>query len=96
MLEYSTIDEVDFAIAGAAVDYGAMAYRSELDGIPEGFARYGYMLGINGDLSTEPYSSAGFVTAVTPVVRLNLSPPPSNVEETLDEANILEISPNPC
>ena len=97
MVEYSTIDDVDFAMAGAAVDYGAMAYRSELDGgIPAGLARYGYMLGINGDLSTEPYSSAGFVTAVTPVVRLNLAPAPSKVEETLDEANLIEIAPNPA
>ncbi len=95
MVEYATIDEVNFAMAGALVDYGAMTYRSELNGVPEGNGRYGYMLGVNGDLESEPYSNAGFTTATTPVVRLNIGMI-VNVDETLDAANIIQISPNPA
>ena len=98
VVEYATNDDVDFAMAGAAVDYGAMVYRSEEfdNGIEDGNARYGYMLGINGDLTTEPYSSAGFVTAIAPIVRLNIIPPPAKVAEVLDDANRIEITPNPA
>ena len=98
VVEYATNDDVDFAMAGAAVDYGAMVYRSEEfdNGVEEGNARYGYMLGINGDLTVEPYSSAGFVTAIAPIVRLNITPPPARVAEVLDDANRIEITPNPA
>ena len=95
MIEYTTNDEIDFVMAGAVIDYAAMSFRSELDGIPAGFGRYAYLLGINGDLTTEAYSSAGFVTPIAPTVRLNITPI-VGVDETLDEANIIEVSPNPA
>lgn len=96
MVEYATNDEVDFVMAGAEIGYGAMALRSEEDGgIAAGNARYGYMLGVNGDLDVEAYSSAGFTTSIAPVVRLNIAPL-VGVDETLDAANVIEISPNPA
>jgi Secretion system C-terminal sorting domain len=96
MVEYSVNDEVDLAlVASDVLDYGAMVFRSELDGIPEGNGRYSGLLGINGDLESEPYSSVGFGRNLVPVVRLNISTPVST-EETLDAYNIIEISPNPA
>lgn len=96
MVEYSTNDEVDFAlVANDVMDYSAMSFRSELDGIPEGFARYAGMLGVNGDLDSEPYSSVGFGMDLVPVVRLNLGLP-IDTENPLDAANLLELSPNPA
>jgi hypothetical protein len=93
MLEYATNDEVDFTMAGAGVDYGATSFLSEM-GAMESW-RYAYMLGINGDLESEPYSSAGFSGGITPVVRLNIAGIVS-VEETLDASNLIEIAPNPA
>ena len=46
MIEYEPNDEVNFFIAGADINYNAMAFRSELDGIPDGNGRYGYLLGV--------------------------------------------------
>lgn len=96
MVEYATNDEINFFMAGGELNYAAMTFRSELDGIPEGNGRYAYMLGVNGDLESEPYSSAGFNTPIAPVVRLNIGPGPINTKETLDAANIIEVSPNPA
>lgn len=95
MVEYATNDIVDFALVAGLINFDAMTFRSELDGIPAGNARYAYMLGVNGDLESEPYSSAGFVTRMAPVVRLNITQP-VKVDETLDLGNIIEISPNPA
>ncbi len=95
MIEYVTLDEVDFALVAGEINFDAMTFRSELDGIPEGNARYAYMLGVNGDLEAEPYSSAGFVTRMAPVVRLNIAMIES-ADEVLDASNIIEISPNPA
>ncbi len=95
MVEYATTDEVDFAlVASDEIDYSAMAFRSELDGVPEGNGRYAGMLGVNGDLESEPYSSVGFGQDLVPVVRLNLGTP-VNTYNPLDPANVLELSPNP-
>jgi hypothetical protein len=96
MVEYATNDEINFFMAGGELNYAAMTFRSELDGIPAGNGRYAYMLGVNGDLESEPYSSAGFNTPIAPVVRLNIGPGPINTKETLDAANIIEVSPNPA
>jgi hypothetical protein len=96
MVEYATNDEVDFAlVASDIMNYSAMAFRSELDGIPEGNGRYAGFLGINGDLDDEPYSSVGFGQDIVPVVRLNLGTPVST-DNPLDAANVVEISPNPA
>lgn len=96
MVEYSTNDELDFAlVASDVLNYSAMAFRSELDGIPAGNARYAGMLGVNGDLESEPYSSIGFGQDLVPVVRLNLGVPVST-KNPLDAANSLELSPNPA
>jgi PA domain/Secretion system C-terminal sorting domain len=97
MVEYNINDEVDFAlVASDVIDYGAMAFRSEINGgIPAGLARYAGMLGVNGDLESEAYSSIGFGRDLVPVVRLNIQQPTS-IEETLDASNLIEISPNPA
>lgn len=98
MVEYQTNDQVDFALlASEAYDYGAMIYRELENGTtPTPNTRYAAMLGVAGTLEDEPYSSLGFGWDIVPVVRLNIAPPVSNVKETLDDANIITISPNPA
>ena len=96
MLEYSTNDQVDLAlVASEEMDYSAMSFRSELDGIPEGNARYAGLLGINGDLESEAYWTVGFGQDIVPVVRLNIAPTVST-KNPLAAENVLEISPNPA
>ncbi len=96
MVEYVTIDQVDFIMRNStALDYGAMVTRSELDGIPDGNGRYSPLVGLNDDLESEPYGSVGFGRNTVPVVRLNIAPPPDAVDNPLDVANSIKISPNP-
>ncbi len=95
MVEYATNDEVDFAlVASDVMNYSAMSFRADLDGIPEGKARYAALLGVNGDLESEPYSSVGFGQDLVPVVRLNIGLP-VNTDNPLDPANVIQLSPNP-
>ena len=56
MVEYNTIDQVDFAMMAAGIDYNAMIFRSQLDGISNGAARYGTLIGVNGDLETQKHT----------------------------------------
>ena len=95
MVEYVTSDQVDFLMReSTARDYNAMVFRSELDGITTGSGRYAPLVGLNGDLESEPYGTTGFGRNQIPVVRLNISLI-VGTNEPLDAANILEISPNP-
>ncbi len=95
MLEYSTVDDVDFTMmASEAYDYGAQAFRSEELLTP----RYGSMLGINGDLTTEPYGSTGFGRDIVPVVRLGIGTEPLflNTNDILSDDNKITVTPNPA
>lgn len=98
MLEYLANDDVTnlFIASSDQRNYGAMALRSEeVEGIADDGARYGELLGIDEDLDGIPYETSGFTSGVVPVIRLNLSLVTA-VDETLDEANVVEISPNPA
>ena len=98
MIEYRTNDQNDLFIStNNEYDYAAMIFRSELpnEGIAGDSARYAGMLGVNEPLEDEPYSSVGFGRDLVPVVRLNLGIV-DNVENVLDEANIVEVLPNPA
>jgi type IX secretion system substrate protein len=96
MLEYQTVDITDFVMmATDAYDYSAQVFRSEELGNP----RYGSMLGVNGDLTTEPYSSLGFGRDLSPVVRLSIGDEPITiigVEDILSDDNKITVSPNPA
>jgi len=72
MVEYISFDQVDFAMMAGEINYNAMSYRSELDGIPNGAARYGSLLGIDEQFYDQPYSTIGFNAPLAPVVRLNI------------------------
>lgn len=93
MVEYATDVEgvtIDMGISDA-VDYGAMIFRSGLDGAP----RYGSFLGINTPLEDEPYSSLGFGTDLVPAVSFSFGEPSSVREEILLDAD-LAVFPNPA
>ncbi len=95
MVEYSTLDQVDVEfVISKEIDYAAMIFFSEQMGDP----RYAAMLGVNGDLSSERYSSIGFGTEYVPVVRLNLTDGDiiDKVANNLSFKNKLELSPNPA
>ncbi len=95
MVEYSTNDQVDFIMRNStALDYNAMVTRSELDGIPEGNGRYSPLVGLNGDLESEPYGSVGFGRNTVPVIRLNIAMV-VGTEDQLGAEDIIKISPNP-
>jgi hypothetical protein len=93
MVEYSTDVEGTTIEMGMsdAVDYGAMIFRSGLDGAP----RYGSFLGINTPLDEEPYSSLGFGWDLVPAVSISFGEPSSVREEILLDAN-LAVFPNPA
>ena len=98
MIEYSTNDEVDFAlVASDVLEYRGMIFRTEetMD-IADPGSRYASMLGVNGDLSSEPYSSLGFGRDLVPVVRLNISDGTIGFNDPLAPENIVEVSPNPA
>lgn len=95
MVEYNTSDEVDLALSGAEPwDYAAQTFRSNLEDQPY---RPAEMLGISGDLTTEPYSAAGFTGTVVPTVRLHISQPEIVIDvNELAEENLVQLSPNPA
>jgi len=94
-LEFNASDDVmrcDFGASGD-FDYGAMTLNSEQQGAP----RYGSFLGINGDLTTEPYSSNGFGTNFQPFVRMNVNAEQllNSTKDILSDANEVSVFPNP-
>ncbi len=91
MLEYVTEDEVDFNMgASEAYDYNAMAFVTDTLNMP----RYAGMLGINGDLTVEDYSSIGFGLDIVPSVQMHVSF--STDTKELPASNTLALSPNPA
>jgi hypothetical protein len=93
MVEFSTDVEGTTIAMGVAssLDYGAMIFRSGLDGAP----RYGSFLGINTTLDEEPFSSLGFGTDLVPAVSISFGEPNSVREEILLDAD-LAVFPNPA
>ncbi|MBK8492773.1 MAG: T9SS type A sorting domain-containing protein [Saprospirales bacterium] len=96
--EYAVMVEFQTDIVGKTVlmgvselvDYSAMIFRSQLDGNP----RYGSLLGINGALETEPFSSLGFGRDLVPTVSLSYTII-NNVKEPLPLNGNLTVFPNP-
>ena len=73
------------------VDYGAMLYRSQLDGA----ARYGSFLGVLGNLDEEPYSSLGFGYDFVPTVSISYTTI-DNIRERLQLNGDVSVFPNPA
>ncbi len=93
MVEYVTEDQQDFALsASEEYNYLAMAFLTGPDILNQ--PRYAAMLGIDQNLSEEPYSSVGFGFDIVPVVRMNVSPV-TFVNEPLSDANKVTLFPNP-
>ncbi len=93
MLEYITDSQTEVVfVASEDFDYGAMILNS----IQQGAPRYAAMLGINDDLSVEPYSSLGFGWDLVPVVRLNVTDLPNATTEPLLTSLEVQVSPNPA
>lgn len=93
MVEFQTDQDantIDLGF-GTDVDYGAMIFRSELEGAP----RYGSLLGVNGDLAVEPYSTLGFGYDFVPVVRVSFGEL-SSVRDQLTLQGNLSVFPNPA
>lgn len=94
MLEYFASNSTDdLTLAGADDrDYGAQIFASQLSGE----SRYAGMLGINGDLTTETYSSLGFGRDIVPVVRMGITGTPTNTEDLASLDNEFAVFPNPA
>ena len=75
----------------SSVDYGAMTFRTGLDGAP----RYGSFLGVLGNLDEEAYSSLGFGTDFLPTVGFTYKELSSTKELLLLNGN-LSTFPNPA
>jgi hypothetical protein len=96
--EYLVVVEYQTDVSGStitmgvstAVDYGAMIFRSDLDGKP----RYGSVLGILGNLADESYSSLGFGYDFVPVARVSMVEI-SSVKDFQLNGN-LSVFPNPA
>ncbi len=95
MIEYITNDQVDYVFPIADyIDYGGMITLTNAEGAP----RFGSMLGINGDLSTEPFNFVGFTGALfsrVPVARMNVGADPTSSEELNALASKFTVFPNP-
>lgn len=96
MMEYRAPDDMTDLSFGVSDenDYNAMVLNSEQQMRP----RYGSLLGIAGELDTEPYSSVGFGRENVPIVRLNVTNAPlisSNEDITLPSTTVM-INPNPA
>ena len=91
MIEYVTEDQVDFAMGATEdFDYAAMLFVTDSLDAP----RFAGMLGVNGTLDDEPYSSAGFGNDIAPVVHMNVTFS-TGTTELLPVENTMEVFPNP-
>ncbi|MFT5165395.1 MAG: hypothetical protein ACI8P3_000621 [Saprospiraceae bacterium] len=102
MVEYLTGSETDdFAMLAAEPwDYAAQTFRSNPAVITDPEFQKPYrpaeMLGIAGDLSSEPYGAAGFNGNNVPAIRLNLALDVEISVDVLDPENLVTVSPNPA
>ncbi|HKK75677.1 MAG TPA: PA domain-containing protein [Saprospiraceae bacterium] len=94
MLEYFASNSTDDLTLAASEDrdYGAQVFASQLNGE----ARYAGMLAINGDLTSEAYSSLGFGRDIVPVVRMSITGTPTNTEDLASLDNEFAVYPNPA
>lgn len=94
MIEYFANNSTDdLTLAGADdLDYGAQVFASQLTGSP----RYASFLGINGDLTSEPYSSLGFGRDFVPVLRMSISSTATNTKALASLDNEFAVFPNPA
>jgi len=91
MVEYSTEDQVDFNLgASEDYDYFAMVFTTDSLQMP----RYAGMLGIDADLTQEPFSSVGFGYDIVPAVRMHVDFVTGTDELPL--GNEMQLSPNPA
>lgn len=94
MLEYFASNSTDnLTFAGSdEFDYGAQVFASQLTGTP----RYAGVLGINGDLTSEPYSTLGFGRNIVPVVRMSITNTATSTEDLASLDNEFSVYPNPA
>ncbi|MBR9922670.1 MAG: T9SS type A sorting domain-containing protein [Bacteroidetes bacterium] len=94
VIEYITDvpgDELLFGVSSEN-DYSAQIFRSE----ELGMARYASVLGINGDLEVEDYSTVGFGGDLVPAVAISIGTIESATENILSEENVINLFPNPA
>lgn len=93
MVEYYNDDQANFFMASSdQIDYGAMILANDSIDRP----RYAAMLGVAGDLSTEPYSSLGFGYDIVPVVRMTVGAQPNSAKDLSKLENEFTVFPNPA
>jgi hypothetical protein len=94
VVEYIAEGETEVRIGGSdAVDYTAMIFNTAENFEP----RYALVLGVNGDLESEPYSTLGFGQDLVPAVRVSVGGPFTNdVSEALPANNLTRVFPNPA
>lgn len=93
MFEYYADDQaVFFMSASDAIDYGAMILAND----SLGRRRYAGFLGINDDLSVEPYSSVGFVGGAVPSVRMTVGATPTSAKDLSKLDSEFVVFPNPA
>ncbi|MEO0338315.1 MAG: PA domain-containing protein [Bacteroidota bacterium] len=79
-------------VAADDLDYNAQIFLSDnILGNP----RYASLLGISGDLTTEPYSSVGFGRDFVPVVRMSITGDATSTRDLANIENEFAVFPNP-
>lgn len=92
MAEYFAVDQSDIFISfNNEIDYGGMVVLGDSLDMP----RYGAFLGINDDLTVEPYSSLGFGYEFVPIMRMSVTSTPTSTKDLQKLENKFGIFPNP-
>ncbi|MEM6377122.1 MAG: T9SS type A sorting domain-containing protein [Bacteroidota bacterium] len=96
MLEYVADDATTSVFFGCSdeLDYAASIFVSAQQGAP----RYAALIGINGDLGTEPYSTVGFtgqLFSIVPALRMSITSTPTNTKDLPSITDEFTIFPNP-
>lgn len=96
MLEYIADDPTTSVFFGCSdvLDYGASVFVSALQGAP----RYAALIGINDDLSVEPYSTVGFtgqLWSIVPALRMSITDTPTSTRDLPSITNEFTIFPVP-
>ncbi|MCB0707723.1 MAG: T9SS type A sorting domain-containing protein [Saprospiraceae bacterium] len=94
VIEYITDTPGDELLFGVSEvnDYSAQVFRSETIGLP----RYAGVLGVNGDLDVEDYSTVGFGADIVPAIAVTLGFLEDVNSTQLSEANTINLFPNPA
>lgn len=92
MAEYFAVDQSNILISfNNEIDYGGMVLLGDSLDMP----RYGAFLGINDDLTVEPYSSLGFGYEFVPVMRMTVTGTPTSTKDVQKLESKFGIFPNP-